>query len=86
MRVVGVEDPLTEGVEQDVSGEAGGEHHAGPHEERVFRLLIRLSEADISKPGESQKQGEQEDEETDCQVEQAEGVAQDKADRVENAL
>ena len=74
-RVVGVEDPLTEGVEQDVSGEAGGEHHAGPHEERVFRLLIRLSEADISKPGESQKQGEQEDEEADCQVEQAEGVA-----------
>ena len=86
MRVVGVEDPLTEGVEQDVSGEAGGEHHAGPHEERVFRLLIRLSEADISKPGESQKQGEQEDEEADCQVEQAEGIAKDKADRVKNAL
>ena len=86
MRVVGVEEPLTEGVEQDVSGEAGGEHHAGPHEERVFRLLIRLSEADISKPGESQKQGEQEDEQAYCEVEESECVSEDESDRVEDAF
>lgn len=86
MRIVRVKDPLTERVEQDIGRKSGGEHHARPDEEGIFWLFIRLSEADRTESGECQIQGEQEDKETDGEIEQAEGIAKDKADRVENAL
>ena len=75
MWVVGVEDPLTEGVEQDVSGEAGGEHHAGHTKSGYFGFSSGFPRRIFPNLEKARNRGEQEDEETDCQVEQAEGVA-----------
>ena len=86
MRIVRVKDPFTEGVEQDIGCESGGEHHARPDEEGIFWLFIRFPEADRTESGKCQIQGQQEDKETDGKIEQAEGIAKDKTDRVENAL
>ena len=75
VRIGGVEDPLTEGVKEDVGGQTGGKHHAAPCEGRIFRLFSRLSETDIPVSGEGQIEGEEKDAEADDEIIEAKGVS-----------
>ena len=51
MRVIGVENPLTQGVKENVRRKSGGKHHRTPGKIGIERLLIRFSEPDGSVAG-----------------------------------
>ena len=46
MGIIGIEDPFTEGVKQDIGRQPGGKHHAAPGKVAVFWFFIWLAETD----------------------------------------
>ena len=75
----GVEHPLAEGVEEDVRGQAGGEHHGSPFKIGILGF-VQVAQADGAVPGKGHVQGAEEDAQADDQVVGSEGVPQKEAD------
>ena len=81
-----IEDPLGEGIEQDVRSQTGGEHHGAPGEEAVLGLLLLSAQHDAAEPGTGNVQRQQEKTQADDQIVNAEGIAQHKADMAQNPV
>ena len=86
VRVLPVEDPLAEGVEQDVGGKPRREHHGTPLEEAVLRLLIRCTEHDTAIARERDVERHHGRSETDQEIVQPEAVPQEGPDAAEHGI
>ena len=86
VRVLPVENPLAEGVEQDVGGEPRGEHHGTPLEEAVLRLLIRRTEHDAAIARERDVEGHHRRSEADQEIVESEAVPQEGPDTAEHGI
>ena len=80
MGILRVKHPFTEGIKQDISGQAGGEHHGTPGKKRVFWLFFLFPQADGTVPGKSQIEGEKKDTKSHGQVPGTKGFLQEAAD------
>ena len=58
--LAGIQHPFTEGIEQDIGGQPGGEHHGTPLEGGILRPL-KVPQPDLPVGGEGHVQGAEED-------------------------
>ena len=86
VRVLPVEDPLAEGVKQDIRREPRREHHRAPLEETVLRLLIRRTEHDAAIARECDVERHHRRPEADQEIVQPEAVPQEGPDTAEHGI
>ena len=67
MRIRGIKDPLTAGIEQDIGCKACGKDHGTPLKAGIDRFF-GLAQTDLAKPGEGNIEGADKDAQTDDQV------------------
>ena len=72
MGILRIENPLTEGIEQNVCREPRCKHHGAPGEKAVLRLLLRCAQYDAADRRKCDIEGQEKNSETDQQVIHAE--------------
>ncbi len=72
MGILRIENPLTEGIEQNVRRKPRRKHHGTPGEKAVLRLLLRCAQHDAADRRKSDIEGQEKNPETDQQVIHAE--------------
>ena len=86
MGILRIEDPFAQGIEEDVSGQAGGEHHRSPGEIGVERLFSRLAQTDGAVLRKGEVDGEKENTEARGQIKRPEFFSQKGPDSGQNLL
>ena len=83
MRIICIQNPLTQRVEEDIGSQAGGEHHGTPNKGRILRLFVRFPQTDGTVGREGQIDRQQKKAKSHSQIPDAELIAQEGPDRIQ---